>query len=228
MAPGAPSASKRLKLPATPPAPDNGSSTRSVPLSTAPSPPSAPVNLRQLCARFAQPHLGKAVWQLINTLPLFAAIWALMAWSIHAQWNYLLDPAAGRCRRPVCTCALFIIQHDCGHGSYFASAKRQQHRRRRAGPDHAVPVRLLEEDPRHAPRHLGQPRPPRDGRHRNPHRRRVPGAVGLRALLLPLLPQHAGAAGHRPGRTSSSSSTASRSTCRSRGRRNGPACWSTT
>ena len=91
-------------------------------MSTAPSPPSAPVNIRQLCARFAQPHLGKAVWQLINTLPLFAAIWALMAWSIHADWNYFFTlllalPAAGLYVRT------FIIQHDCGHGSYFASAK---------------------------------------------------------------------------------------------------------
>ena len=91
-------------------------------MSTDTASPSAPVNLRQLCARFAQPHLGKAVWQLINTLPLFAALWALMAWSIHAQWNYFFTlllalPAAGLYVRT------FIIQHDCGHGSYFASAK---------------------------------------------------------------------------------------------------------
>lgn len=84
------------------------------------SPPT--VNLRQLCAQFAKPQLGKAVWQLINTLPLFAAIWALMAWSIHAEWHYaftllLALPAAGLYVRT------FIIQHDCGHGSFFASAR---------------------------------------------------------------------------------------------------------
>ena len=151
-------------------------------MSTAPSPPSAPINLRQLCARFAQPHLGKAVWQLINTLPLFAAIWALMAWSIHAQWNYLWTlllalPAAGLYVRT------FIIQHDCGHGSYFASAKANNIVGGVPGPDHDVPLRLLAQDPLRASRHLGQSRPARDGRHRHPHRRRIPGALAPQALL---------------------------------------------
>jgi len=82
----------------------------------------AAVNLRQLCARFAKPQLGRALWQLINTLPPFIALWALMAWSLHADWNHLWTlllavPAAGLYVR------IFIIQHDCGHGSYFASAR---------------------------------------------------------------------------------------------------------
>jgi omega-6 fatty acid desaturase (delta-12 desaturase) len=105
-----------------PPGPDNAPSPWSRALSEAAETPSTPVNLRQLCAGFAKPHLGKAVWQLLNTLPPFAAIWALMAWSIHADWNYLLTlllaiPAAGLYVRT------FIFQHDCGHGSFFASGK---------------------------------------------------------------------------------------------------------
>jgi omega-6 fatty acid desaturase (delta-12 desaturase) len=80
--------------------------------------PSSPVNERQLCARFARPSLGRALWQLFNTLPAFALLWALMAWSVHSDWGYgwtllLVLPAAGFYVR------LFIIQHDCGHGSYF-------------------------------------------------------------------------------------------------------------
>jgi omega-6 fatty acid desaturase (delta-12 desaturase) len=79
-------------------------------------------NLRQLCARFAKPHLGRAVLQLLDTLPLFAGIWALMAWSVVADWGYgwtllLALPAAGLYVRT------FIIQHDCGHGSFFASQR---------------------------------------------------------------------------------------------------------
>jgi omega-6 fatty acid desaturase (delta-12 desaturase) len=78
--------------------------------------------LRKLCAQFAKPHLGKAVWQLINTLVPFAALWALMAWSVIADWGYywtllLAVPAAGLYVRT------FIIQHDCGHGSYFADSR---------------------------------------------------------------------------------------------------------
>ncbi|WP_196778792.1 fatty acid desaturase [Lysobacter silvisoli] len=87
---------------------------------SAPAEPSVAAQLRQLCARYAQPHLGRAVWQLINTLLPFAALWALMAWSLVGDWGYgwtllLALPTAGLYVR------LFIIQHDCGHGSFFAS-----------------------------------------------------------------------------------------------------------
>ena len=82
----------------------------------------AVTNLRQLCAQFAKPHLGRAIWQLLDTLPVFIGLWTLMAWSVVADWNYLWTlllalPAAGLYVRT------FIIQHDCGHGSFFASAR---------------------------------------------------------------------------------------------------------
>jgi len=83
---------------------------------------SQPANLRQLCAPFAQPQLGKALWQVANTLIPFIALWSLMAYGIASDWNYfwillLALPTAGLYVR------LFIIQHDCGHGSFFASAR---------------------------------------------------------------------------------------------------------
>lgn len=85
-------------------------------------PSTASVNLRQLCARFAKPHLGRAIWQLLDTLPLFIALWVVMAWSVVAEWGYgwtllLALPTAGLYVRT------FIIQHDCGHGSFFANQK---------------------------------------------------------------------------------------------------------
>ena len=85
-------------------------------------PSTATVNLRQLCARFAKPHLGRAAWQLVNTLVPFALLWALMAWSVVGEWGYgwtllLALPTAGLYVRT------FIIQHDCGHGSFFADAR---------------------------------------------------------------------------------------------------------
>lgn len=79
-------------------------------------------SLRTLCAAFAKPHHGRAVWQLVNTLVPFAALWALMAYSVVREWHYawtllLALPAAGLYVRT------FIIQHDCGHGSFFASER---------------------------------------------------------------------------------------------------------
>lgn len=82
-------------------------------------------NERQLCAGFANPSLARALWQLGNTLPSFVLLWALMAWSVQAGWGYgwtllLALPTAGMYVR------LFIIQHDCGHGSYFSSRHANQ------------------------------------------------------------------------------------------------------
>lgn len=66
--------------------------------------------------------MGRALWQLTNSLIPFVALWASMAWSTQAGWNYVFTlllalPAAGMYVR------LFIIQHDCGHGSYFGSSR---------------------------------------------------------------------------------------------------------
>jgi acyl-lipid omega-6 desaturase (Delta-12 desaturase) len=76
---------------------------------------------RELCDRFARPHLGAALWQLASTSCLFFALWALSARSVGAHWGWawtvlLLPLTAGMYIR------LFIIQHDCGHASYFKSA----------------------------------------------------------------------------------------------------------
>jgi acyl-lipid omega-6 desaturase (Delta-12 desaturase) len=71
---------------------------------------------------FAKPSLARALWQLSITLIPFLAAWALAAWSWRAGWHYgwtllLAIPAAGLYVR------LFILQHDCGHGSFFGSRR---------------------------------------------------------------------------------------------------------
>lgn len=66
--------------------------------------------------RGSVPHL--AVRQLLNTLvPLFAIVAAMFALADNHYWATLLlaFPAAGL------TVRAFIIQHDCGHGSFFSS-----------------------------------------------------------------------------------------------------------
>jgi omega-6 fatty acid desaturase (delta-12 desaturase) len=72
--------------------------------------------------KYARASLPRALWQLVNTLAPFGVLWGLMAWSFHAGWNYgwtllLALPTAALYVR------LFIIQHDCSHGSFFASQR---------------------------------------------------------------------------------------------------------
>jgi omega-6 fatty acid desaturase (delta-12 desaturase) len=68
--------------------------------------------------RYARPSVARSVFQLLNTAIPFAAVWLAMLWSLSVgYWLTLLlsIPAAGLLVR------LFIIQHDCGHGSFFGS-----------------------------------------------------------------------------------------------------------
>jgi len=89
-------------------------------VSSSKSAATAEAALRRLVAPFARPVTSRAVGQLLNTVLPFLALWALMAWSVVHDWGYgwtllLAVPTAGLYVR------LFIIQHDCGHGSFFAN-----------------------------------------------------------------------------------------------------------
>lgn len=77
-------------------------------------------SLRRLCQSFARPKRGRATIQLVTSAIPFTLLWWLMAKSIEWGWNYGLTLLIAA---PLCGLfiRLFIIQHDCGHGSYFAS-----------------------------------------------------------------------------------------------------------
>lgn len=85
-------------------------------MKTAPPPP----RWQEMTLPFQSPAKGKAIWQLINSVvPLFVMYFAMY---VSLSYSYLLTlllafPAAGFIIRT------FIIQHDCGHGSFFASSR---------------------------------------------------------------------------------------------------------
>src|SRR5579859_2687311 len=72
--------------------------------------------LAQLLAGYREPESARGIFELVITAVQFLVIWALM-WIVlaHGHWIGLLTiaPAAGLLVR------LFMIQHDCGHGSFF-------------------------------------------------------------------------------------------------------------
>lgn len=75
-------------------------------------------NLAQRCTAHATPDSSRAIWQVVSTLVLLAAIAVAMFTFVNdAYWLTLLlaVPAGGLVVR------LFIIQHDCGHGSFLTT-----------------------------------------------------------------------------------------------------------
>lgn len=75
---------------------------------------------RRWIAPFRGADTRRSVVQVTLTLSLFALSWSAMVWSLNVgYWLTLLlaFPTAGFLMR------LFMIQHDCGHGSYFRSRR---------------------------------------------------------------------------------------------------------
>lgn len=75
---------------------------------------------KQIVARYQKSSTGRAVWQMVNSFVPYVGLWFLMYFTRSVSW-WLTVPLA------VLTGAMlvrtFIIFHDCGHGSFFSSAK---------------------------------------------------------------------------------------------------------
>ena len=75
---------------------------------------------RKLVVQFEKPSLLRAVWQLVNTLGPFFLLWYFMYLSISVSW-WLVWPQA--VLAGLFLVRIFIIFHDCGHGSFFKSPR---------------------------------------------------------------------------------------------------------
>ncbi len=92
-------------------------------VSDPPRPPRSLLALRKRLAGYAEPDRRRAAIQLVNTaLPLLASMAALLYGLDHGYWlaGLFALPAAFFVVR------LFIIQHDCGHGSFLASRRANE------------------------------------------------------------------------------------------------------
>ncbi|WP_167619499.1 fatty acid desaturase [Maribellus sediminis] len=75
-------------------------------------------------ARYQHPDRLKSIWQIVNTFVPYIGIWILLVYSLSVSLvltAFLLIIAAGLLVR------LFIIFHDCGHGSFFKSQKANRY-----------------------------------------------------------------------------------------------------
>jgi acyl-lipid omega-6 desaturase (Delta-12 desaturase) len=75
---------------------------------------------KEIVARYQTPSVGRGVWQILNTLIPYAVLWYFMYLSVAVSWWITLPLAivAG-----AFLVRIFIIFHDCGHGSFFKSRK---------------------------------------------------------------------------------------------------------
>lgn len=82
--------------------------------------PGQTVDWKKIVLEFAKPSTGRAVCQIATTLGPYALIWYLMYLSLAVSWWITLPLAvlAG-----AFLIRIFIIFHDCGHGSFFKSRK---------------------------------------------------------------------------------------------------------
>jgi len=83
-----------------------------------PAPDIADMPWIKILSRYRQPSRRRSAFELAVTIVPFLALWVLAVVSVHFGfwWGLvLIVPAAGFLLR------LFMIQHDCGHGAFFAS-----------------------------------------------------------------------------------------------------------
>jgi len=75
---------------------------------------------KAVVAEYQKPSLPRALWQIVNTFGGYALLWWLMFWSLPVSpWITLaLAILAG-----AFVVRIFIIFHDCGHGSFFNSRR---------------------------------------------------------------------------------------------------------
>jgi acyl-lipid omega-6 desaturase (Delta-12 desaturase) len=75
---------------------------------------------KEAVTRHQEPMLRKSIWQVLNSLIPYLSLCALMVWTLHISYGLTLAVAvlaAGFMIR------IFIIFHDCGHGSFFKSQR---------------------------------------------------------------------------------------------------------
>ena len=73
---------------------------------------------RKIVSKYQQPCLRKSSWQIVNSIGPYLLLWAAMLVAVNYSWPLTMALAA---LAGLFLIRIFIIFHDCGHGSFFAS-----------------------------------------------------------------------------------------------------------
>lgn len=78
---------------------------------------------QKVIMKYNKPDFRKSIWQIVNSVVPYLILWFLMIQSLKVSYLLTLGlsvVAAGFLVR------IFIIFHDCGHGSFFLSPKANE------------------------------------------------------------------------------------------------------
>ena len=73
-----------------------------------------------MIAPYETPNSARAWTQIMNSLLPYLALWGAMVWSLSVSFWLTLPLAAVAAAFMI---RIFIILHDCGHGSFFRSRR---------------------------------------------------------------------------------------------------------
>ncbi|MEO1026832.1 MAG: fatty acid desaturase, partial [Pseudomonadota bacterium] len=82
--------------------------------------PKAPRDWVKVLAQYREPDVTRSLFELSVTLVPFIVLWALAWWALSI--SYVLTFAISLVNAAFLL-RLFAIQHDCGHGAFFANRK---------------------------------------------------------------------------------------------------------
>jgi len=85
--------------------------------------PSEKLAWRKVIEKYREPSAARAGWQIANTFIPYVGLWVAMYWTLGAAFwlTFPLAVLAG-----LLLVRIFIIFHDCGHGSYFKTHYKTQ------------------------------------------------------------------------------------------------------
>ena len=75
-----------------------------------------------IAAKYGKSNLRKSSWQLLNTFGPYGLLWALMIFAVQWEYPHWITLALALVAGGVLV-RVFILFHDCCHGSFFASRR---------------------------------------------------------------------------------------------------------
>jgi acyl-lipid omega-6 desaturase (Delta-12 desaturase) len=75
-----------------------------------------------ITAKYRQSNLGKSLWQLLDTFVPYCVLWAAMIYTVQQGISYWITLALAVVAGGILV-RIFILFHDCCHGSFFESRR---------------------------------------------------------------------------------------------------------